>query len=186
VNRREALQLLMGGAALQLVPFRLLAELRTARMLLDTQIVTRALDSQQHATVAAIADTIIPKTETSGAVDVGAAPFINLILTEWYTEEERSRFLNGLADVDVRTNALFKKKFVECSPAQRAQILTMLGEQMTKDAHAVRSRIPGYRGSPAKPNQNFYYMMRNLTLTAYYTSEEYAGKASGFQVNPDR
>lgn len=186
MDRREALQLLMGGATLQLAPADLFATLRKARMLLDTQTVPRTLDPDQNATVTAIAEMIIPKTETSGATDVGASQFIDLILTEWYNEEERSRFLHGLADVDVRTQALFGKKFVACSPDQRAKILVALGERMTKDARSVRASKPGYRGSPAKPDNNFYYMMRDLTLTAYYTSEESAGRESGFQVSPDR
>jgi hypothetical protein len=60
-----------------------------------------------------------------------------------------------------------------------------LGEQLTKDAQAARSSASGYRGSPAKPNKNFYYMMRDLTLTSYYTSEV-VSQQPAFQVNPDR
>src|SRR5437868_13574286 len=97
VDRREALQLLMGGAAFQLASPHLFAKLRTARVLLDTQPAPRTLDSHQNATLTAMAELIIPKTETSGATDVGATQFIDLILTEWYIEEERNRFLNGLA-----------------------------------------------------------------------------------------
>lgn len=186
MDRREALQLLVGGAALQLVQPDLFAAMRTARMLVDTQASLRTLNPHQSATVTAIADMIIPKTGTPGAADIGASQFIDLILTEWYSDEERSHFLNGLADVDVRAQALTKKDFVECSLDQRGNILVALGEQMTQDAHAARDNGPGYRGSPRKPDKNFYYMVRNLTLTAYYTSEEYAGKESGFQVSPDR
>ncbi len=186
MDRREALRLLMGGAAFQLASPDLFAALRTARMLLDTSTPLHALDSHQNATVIAIAEMIIPKTETSGAADIGASQFINLILTEWYLPEERDRFLTGLAEVDVRTQALFGKQFVECSSGQRAQILTALGEQMTKDALAVRVSTRGYRGSPPKPDKNFYYMIRSLTLTAYYTSEEGAGAVSTFQISPDR
>jgi hypothetical protein len=186
MDRREALQLLMGGAAFQLASPNLVAALRAARMLLDTPTPLRTLDSHQNATVTAIAEIIIPKTETPGAADIGASQFIDLILTEWYLQEERDRFLTGLADVDVRTQALFGKQFVECSPGQRAQILTAMGEQMTKDALAVRVSTRGYRGSPPKPDKNFYYMVRSLTLTAYYTSEEGAGAVSTFQISPDR
>ena len=184
MDRREALQLLMGGAALQLASPNLFAKLRTARMLLDTQAVPRTLNSHQNATAAAIAEMIIPKTDTVGASDIGATQFIDLILTEWYTQEERDRFLSGLADVDGRAQALFVEKFVDCSTDQRGKILTALGEQMTRDAQAARESAPGYRGSPQKPDKNFYYMIRNLTLTAYFTSEAGAEKQSVFQVSP--
>ena len=47
------------------------------------------------------------------ASDIGATQFIDLILTEWYTQEERDRFLSGLADVDGQAQALFVEKFVD-------------------------------------------------------------------------
>lgn len=185
MDRREALQLLMGGAAFQLASPKLFASLRSARILLDTQTTLRTLNPQQNATVTAMAETILPKSDTVGATDAGTSQFVDLILTEWYTEGERTIFLNGLADVDARTQSVFGKNFVDCSADQRGKILTDLGEQMTKDAETVRNSAPAYRGSSPKPNKNFYYMMRNLTLTSYYTSEVVSQQPT-FQVNPDR
>jgi len=171
MDRREALQLLMGGAAFHLATPKSFASLRSARMLLDTQMALRTLNPQQTALVSAMAETILPKSDTVGAIEAGTSKFVDLILSEWYTENERSIFLNGLSDVDSRTQSAFGKKFVDCSTDERGKILTDLGEQLTKDAQTARNNAPGYRGSPAKPNKNFYYMLRNLTLTAYYTSE---------------
>ena len=185
MDRREALQLLMGGAAFQLASPKLFASLRSARMLLDTQTTLRTLNPEQSATVAAMAETILPKTDTVGATEAGTGQFVDLILTEWYTENQRSIFLNGLTDVDSRAQSAFGKKFVECSTDHREKILTDLGEQLTKDAQTARESSPGYRGSPTKPDKNFYYMMRDLTLTAYYTSEV-VSQQPAFQLSPDR
>ena len=184
MDRREALRLLAMGAALQLAPGNLFAALREARALLGTQTTLRTLDPPQHAVVTAIADLILPRTETPGASDVGVSEFIDLILTEWYNPEERIRFLNGLADVNVRTQALFGKNFVESSPAQQAEILTALGQQMTEEAEALEDHARQNPGSPPKPNQNFYYMMRGLTLIGYYTSEAGATRELDFQIIP--
>jgi hypothetical protein len=185
MDRREALQLLMGGAVFQLASPKLFASLRSARVLLDTQATLRTLNPQQNALVTAVAETILPKSDTVGATEAGTSQFVDMILTEWYTENERTIFLNGLADVDARTQSAFGKKFVDCSHDQREKVLAELGEQLTKDAETARSSAHGYRGSPAKPSKNFYYMMRNLTLTAYYTSEVVSQQPT-FQVNPDR
>src|SRR3981081_1156121 len=140
MDRREALRLLAWGEAVQLAPGNLLASLREARALLGTQTTPRTLDPHQYATVTAIAELILPRTDTPGATDVCVSEFIDLIVTEWYTPEERTRFLNGLADVDVRTRALFGKNFVESSTSQQAQILTALGEQMTEEADDCRTQ----------------------------------------------
>ncbi|MFZ1138430.1 MAG: gluconate 2-dehydrogenase subunit 3 family protein, partial [Candidatus Sulfotelmatobacter sp.] len=101
MDRREALRLLATGTALQLAPRNLLAVLREARTLLATQVALRSLNAHQDVTVKAMAELILPRTETPGAMDVGVSEFIDLMLTEWYDESDRTRFLNGLAEVDL-------------------------------------------------------------------------------------
>ncbi len=156
--------------------------LREARRLLDTQVSPRTLNAHQFATVRTMAELILPRTETPGATDVGASEFIDLMLTEWYDERDRAHFRNGLADVDVRTTALFDKNFVDASPAQQAEILTALGESMAGNAR--RARDPR-ADSEAPPEAGFYPMLRQLTLNAYYTSEAGATQELHYEVIPD-
>jgi hypothetical protein len=186
MDRREALRLLATGAVLQLAPQNLCAVLREARALLGTPAAPRTLNPHQYATVTAIGELIIPRTETPGATDVGVSGFIDLILTEWCGGEQRTRFLEGLADVDARSQALFGKHFNACLPVQQKEILRALGEQMTEEADGVRDHARLYRGSSPEPDQNFYYMMRSFTLTAYYTSEAGATGELDFQIIPNR
>jgi hypothetical protein len=182
MDRREALRLLATGTALQLAPRNLVAVLRAARRLVETQAAPRTLNPHQEATTRVMAELILPKTETPGATDVGATEFIDLMLTEWYDEQDRTRFLNGLTDVDLRTKGLFGKNFVDALPDQQAEILAWLGQKMTAEAEA--SLRPRGSSSPAL-STNFYFMLRRLTLTAYYTSEAGATAALHFQMIPD-
>jgi gluconate 2-dehydrogenase gamma chain len=184
MDRREALRLLATWAALPLATPKLFAILRDARAVLETQVAHGTLSPHQNVTVTAIAEMIIPKSETPGAADVGVTAFIDLILTEWYTHEERARFLTGLADVDARSQRLFNEDFVECSPNQRAEILTALGARMINDADSIKSQLEAEAGS--EPGKNFYYMIRGLILTGYYTSEAGATSELNYQIIPDR
>jgi hypothetical protein len=136
--------------------------------------------------VAALAELILPKTDTPGAKDVGVSEFIDLILTEWYSGDDRTHFLRGLEDVDVRSQSLFGKNLVECSPRQQAEILTALGQAMIEDRDTFRDRPRQYRRSRREPDKNFCYMLRNLTLTDYYTSEAGATAELNYQIIPDR
>ncbi len=181
MERREALRLLAAGTALQLAPRNLMAMLREARRLLGAPAGPRTLNTQQYATVQAMAEMILPRTETPGATDVGATEFIDLMLTEWSDERDRSHFLTGLANVDVRTTALFGKNFVGASPDQQAEILTALGEGMIENRDRMREHLSG--GS--QPDADFYSMLRQLTLTAYYTSEMGATQELHFQIIPN-
>ena len=181
MRRREVLRLLATGSLLQLAPPNLFAVLREAQGLIQSQTSPRTLNAHQHATVKAMAEVIIPRTETPGASDVGAAEFIDLMLTEWYDEAERARFLSGLADVDARSQNLFGKDFVDCSSLQQSDILTALGEKMIEE---VGEQAPPMRRRGASTPANFYAMLRHLTLTAYYTSEAGATDELHFEIIP--
>lgn len=183
MNRREALKLLASGAAVPLMPYRTWAVLRQARADVGTPTAPRTLTQQQYATVKMMAEMIIPRTDTPGATDVGAADFIDLLLTEWYDGSARDRFLAGLADVDVRSQSLFNKNMLDCSAAQQTEILRALGEEM-----AARTNREQAREARIEPSltEAFYPMLRRMTLTAYYTSEVGATEELHFEIVPGR
>jgi glucoside 3-dehydrogenase (cytochrome c) hitch-hiker subunit len=181
MHRREVLRLLATGSLLQLAPPNLFAVLGEARSLIQSQTSPRTLNAHQYATVKTMAEMIVPRTDTPGASDVGAAEFIDLILTEWYEEAERARFLSGLAEVDSRSQMLFGKDFVDGSSPQQSDILIALGEKMAEEA-GEHTRPRRGRGNSAPAN--FYAMFRQLTLTAYYTSEAGATEELHFEIIP--
>jgi len=57
---------------------------------------------QQRATVAAVAQQIIPATDTPGATEAGVPRFIELMVVDWFNEGERKLFMDGLADLQQR------------------------------------------------------------------------------------
>jgi len=182
MNRREAIRLLAAGAAVRLAPGKLLYALREARALVGAQMIFRVLDPHQNATVKAMAEMIIPRTDTPGATDVGAVEFVELLLSEWYDAADKDRFLKGLADVDARSQTLFGKDFVDCTPTQQAEILSWLGDKMAEQADRERDRPWGGSGE----GESFYPMLRRMTLTAYYTSEAGATDELHFEIIPAR
>lgn len=184
MKRRELLRLLATGTVFQLAPRQLLVVLGEARALLASQSPARTLNAHQEATVKAMAEAILPRTETPGAADVGASEFIDLILTEWSEEADRKRFLAGIADVDARSNSVFGKDFVDCQTVQQSQILVDLGEKMARDVARVNDQRVSEGDFPV--DTNFYAMMRRLILTAYYTSEAGATEELHFEIVPGR
>src|SRR2546423_7202623 len=101
MNRREALLLLAGTAAL---PDRLLAIGRTVHKRVRVGTL-RTLNPHQNETVATIAELIIPKTDTAGAREAGVPAFIDVMLADWADDEQRQTFTAGLPDVDQRRPA---------------------------------------------------------------------------------
>jgi len=131
------------------------------------------LDPHQAATVALITDLIIPETETPGARAARVPEFIDLLLGEWAPDDDRKRFLEGLADVDARARAASATDFVSATDAQRAAILTAL------DTEAQERRKGKNDGKPS-----FFEQMKFVTVFGYCTSEAGAKAELHYEVIP--
>src|SRR3981189_972310 len=58
--------------------------------------VRSAFTDEQRRMIERLAELIIPRTETPGAIDAGVPVFIDQIVSSWYTPTERSIFMDGL------------------------------------------------------------------------------------------
>jgi hypothetical protein len=167
MQRREALRLLASAAALPLLSRQAFSMFQAVHEQLSEQPVLKTLNPHQNATVTIISEIIIPQTNTPGAKAARVNEFIDLILTEWYDEEEKSIFLTGLTNVDSRARDLFGKDFGECGEKSQFEILQALDDEVATARADVR------RGSSRRlpPERNFFFMIKQLTLIGYYTSQ---------------
>ena len=171
MDRREVLKLLGLSSALLAMPAEWVSALRAIHASLGSTPALKILNPHQDATVMAMAELILPQTDTPGAKAVRVNEFIDRIVADWYSDQDRVRFLAGLATVDARTRSLFQKDFVDASPSQQSEILRALGEEMAQSTETLANAPRGYRGADPEPEDNFYFMFRQLTLTGYFTSE---------------
>lgn len=185
MERRQVLKLLVSAAVLPAAGGNFHNILRSIHASLPAGGALKTLDAHQHATVSAMAELIIPRTSTPGAVDARVPEFIDLILSDWSDDRSRASFLHGLAAVDELSRDSFGKDFVSSSPAQQAEILRLLGEGMARDAQKIAANSRGGRGGLPEPYGNIYFTFRQLVLTGYFTSEVGAVQQLHFQVIPE-
>jgi hypothetical protein len=115
-----------------------------------------------------MSDVMIPATETPGAKAAKVNEFIDLILTEWATEEERKIFLDGLAEADQKTNALLGHGFAAASAKEQAAIVQAFDEELAASRNEqLPKQIRAWELTLLLP---FFAQMRRLTLVGYYTS----------------
>ena len=126
------------------------------------------LSSPQFATVRAIAERIIPKTDTPGAIDVGVPAFIDLMYGKYLTETEKRVFAAGLADVARLSTEQGHRGFVQLSSVQQDALLT----QVAKAAE--------------QQEKTFFHLMKELTLLGYFTSEPVGKKVLHYDPIPGR
>ncbi len=167
MHRRQALRLLASAATLPLLSQEAFSLFQAVHDQMPEQSALKTLNPHQNSTVTTIAEIIIPQTNTPGAKAARVNEFIDLILTEWYDEEEKSTFLTGLADVDSRTRDLYGKDFVECGEKQQVEVLQALDDEVA----AGRAEPDVRRRRNRPPEKNFFFMMKQLTLVGYYTSQ---------------
>lgn len=169
----------------------------------------RTLTTPQQGMVVAIADAIIPETDTPGARAAHIDQFVDAMLTVHYPAADRDRFIAGLARVDARAQRMHGRAFGELTGAQQAALVAELDQLAFREVEAtvageteVSPRVPQAdvatgRGTgpnpaaaaiPPTPDpadvgpQSFFRMMKELAVVGYYTSE--VGATRELRVNP--
>ena len=121
--------------------------------------------------VSAVAEIMIPRTDTPGAQDVGVPAFIDDMLANVYPEADQKRFLTGLMAFDNEVKTRTGRLFPELPPDERkAQVQRALDEALALD--------------PLDDQRPFILMTRELTLLGYFTSKEGATQVLQYQAVP--
>jgi hypothetical protein len=129
------------------------------------------LSPAQNAMIDAMAETIIPATDTPGASAANVNRFIDAIVGESWLEEDRKRFMDGLEATRKRCEESQGAPFAELSDeAQSAFVATLDEETFGENAEA-----------PDPENPSFYRSLKELVIVGYYTSE--IGATQELQTN---
>jgi gluconate 2-dehydrogenase gamma chain len=209
ITRREALKRaawILGGTVSAPTILGVLAGCQAEQ---KTVFTPRTLTPDQRGTVEAIADIIIPETETPGARAAGVDQFVDRMLTDYYPAKERDRFITGLARVDARAQRQHNLPFARLSKEQQTAIVLDLDKAAFSEPPATTAKpaagvtkpevrktdVPVGPGVGADPReaatpepdpdvgrQSFFRRMKELTVVGYYTSE--IGQTRELRINP--
>jgi len=130
----------------------------------------QALSATQMAQLRALADAILPRTDTPGGLDVGAPEFVDLLLAEWYPDADRDRLIAGLDALDARCRAAKGKSFAELDGAARAEFL---------------GTVDGVRGEAASP-ERAYSTVKEQLIFGFLTSKPIAELVRTTPIIPGR
>ncbi len=122
------------------------------------------LESAERIDLGALVDTIIPRTDTPGAVDAGVPAFLARMLATWVGDEERSMFLQGLRTFSVRCLEKYGMPYAGLSAENQRIALGVEAEAACDQPHS------------------FYRRLRYWTVIGYFTSE--VGVRAHFDYQP--
>jgi hypothetical protein len=158
MQRREVVRFLGAAMALPFLPRGSEAAIRLGEQIHARlgDVPFRTLNAAQQALVTNVAEIIIPETDTPGATAVKVPEFIDLILTERASDEEKAAFLAGLSDIDARASAMGQPRFVDLPPARKTELLTALDSSKEDDKSGA---VMTFR------------RLKSLTVYGYFTSK---------------
>jgi gluconate 2-dehydrogenase gamma chain len=114
-------------------------------------------DPAQYSLLGGVADIVIPRTDTPGAVDAGVPLFIDQLLKAVYAKPDQTRYLTAMAAFDKAGG----KPFMQLSEAQRKALVTKL--------HTEALAAP--KGGTLPPATDFVIMTKKLTMLGFFLSQ---------------
>jgi len=88
---------------------------------------------EQRALVADLSETIIPKTDTPGAIDAGVPQWVELIVQDCLEAGDQKIITDGLADVEKRSTGQFSKAYAQLTVAEKIALLTAMEQESKKE-----------------------------------------------------
>lgn len=133
----------------------------------------------QRAQVAMIAEAIIPKTDTPGAIEAGVPGWIEVIVQDCYEPEAQQIILDGLTDLTARCHKAHGKSIDQLSGDEQVAFLT----KYQKDTQTER-RKKAKKGGWQPPV--FIDQFKDLVKLCYCSSEVGATQAFEYHLVPGK
>jgi hypothetical protein len=130
--------------------------------------------AEQESLIAEIADVIIPNTSTPGAKAAKVEQFIVRVVRDCYTKADQDIFYAGLNKLDADCQTKFGSGFASANLTQKKEALTT----SMLEADIARKKTKG--------QATFFFMIKELTTTGYFTSEIGATKALEYLPIPGK
>jgi hypothetical protein len=140
----------------------------------------------QEALIAEIAETIIPTTSTPGAKAAGVPAFIIKMLADCYEKKTSDNVMTSLTAFDAGCKEKYGKSFVEIGEAERIEALKAAEKQAYTDREKYKKDTQSWGNTTIEPAQPFFFIMKSLTATGYFTSEIGATQALRYEPVPGR
>lgn len=112
---------------------------------------------EEAKTVSSLVETILPTTETPGAIEVGVPEFIDDLIGNFWTSEKQNSFRENLVKVN------------EMSRTQQGNTYYNLKEE---NQIAVMEALVEEAQNSNNKNQTFFIQLKEITYAGYFSSEK--------------
>lgn len=172
MNRREALSrvaVIMGGTIIG-------AEFFLSGCKSGARVAGLPFNTETIALLDEIAETILPATNTPGAKEAKVGAFMAIMVQDCYDAANQKIFIDGITQLDQACNKAHGTDFLSATAQQRTELLTALDKEAKAYKSAKKKEDP----------EHYFTLMKQLTLTGFFTSEVGATKALRYIAVPGK
>lgn len=146
--------------------------------------------AQELAFVTLLADAIIPRTDTPGAIDAAVPATLDALMATWASAETRNGHRLAIAQVGARLRELAGKDLEQLTPEQRISAVAALDAEAYANGapplgSSILSKGPGFT-TVEQPLPVQYRALKSLIAQAFYASEPGATKELQYLNVPGR
>lgn len=132
----------------------------------------RFLATSPYALLSAVADTLIPVTDTPGALAAQVPQKLDAMLGNWASLKTKEDISSALAAIEQATQVADRSGFAALSPDRRKVVLVEHDKAALR-AVPRREKLSGLAALMAAPSvaDPGYYKLKSMILALYYNSE---------------
>lgn len=166
MNRRTTIKTFLAiTAGVTLLPSCMHDKSKSAILLKNFKI-----DDGHEQLLEELTETILPKTTSPGAKDLGAHLFALMMVDECFKKEDQQQFVKGMRAFDEFSRKQQGKSFTDLTSGQRNSLLIELeGRKNSEDDSSV-----------------FYRTVKRFTVQCYTTSKSYLTTVQVYEMAPGR
>lgn len=162
MTRREYITLITKAGLLTIIPFgNVLTSCVTDE---KEQIPTSFFSDNQMLLISSIAESILPKSDTYGALDLGVPHFIDLYVKNCFSRDKQETFLSALNNY----STLLIKKNIDYKQTSKTLTAQLISDEKGED----------------EEQKKFVKAMKELTLKGYFSTEKAINQHFNYNMTP--
>lgn len=128
------------------------------------------VSASQEKLLAEVCETIIPRTHTPGAKDLGVHLYVLKMLDDCTEKKEQQAFMAGLGQLEEASQRQYKQAFSASSAPQKLQLLQSIEQQKNQPAELV----------------SFFHTAKRLAVSGYTNSKYFLTNQIVYELVPSR
>jgi len=167
MNRRNALRKTAILASSAVAAPSLFSLLQSCKQQNRLEWTPQFLSEDQARFISSFVDTILPRTDTPGALDVKTDIFLDLVFAKTYDKKAQDNVLAEIETFNANCKSSYGKMFADLSPEDKIAVLKKAETESGKFNPSVWGTAVG-KQEPV----GFYRSLKSIAIWGYFSSEE--------------